>query len=342
DIFQPQQAAAFEKTLADISTTLGISLDELVNSLGDEGFVSIQFSKTATIDVPTQNGSMTIPAPSLLIGLAVKDDKLHKVMEARLSAIGLPLMKLPAGDTTLQSLTLPLPIPMPLQISFAMSDGFILLGTSAQVVTDAIDAHKTKRGLITTSDFKTAFAGLPMSNNGSAYISARFVETMLSVQKAMVESAAKTQNQNLQMRNVISNLLQNKETPRASASITLNMKNGVLFRSIGPSGGREMMTAAFVAPIGMIAATAAPGFARGRQVSSRNACINNLRQIDAAKEQWALAEGKHDGDMPDIAGVCEYIKGGKIPICPSGGVYSFNPIGVAPSCSIKGHNLSGF
>ena len=35
-------------------------------------------------------------------------------------------------------------------------------------------------------------------------------------------------------------------------------------------------------------AVAIPNFVRARQSSATNACINNLRQIDAAKKQWEL------------------------------------------------------
>jgi hypothetical protein len=73
----------------------------------------------------------------------------------------------------------------------------------------------------------------------------------------------------------------------------------------------------------------------------RNACINNLRMIDAGKEQWAMVARKSDGDPVDVRAVCEYIKGGTIPICPSGGTYKFGPIGANPECSVPGHAFNG-
>ena len=52
-----------------------------------------------------------------------------------------------------------------------------------------------------------------------------------------------------------------------------------------------------VAIIGILAAIAVPNFVRSRQTSQRNACIANLKQIEAAKEQALIngevvAEGK--------------------------------------------------
>ena len=43
-----------------------------------------------------------------------------------------------------------------------------------------------------------------------------------------------------------------------------------------------------VAIIGLLAAIAIPNFVRARTTSQQNACINNLRQLDGAVQQWAL------------------------------------------------------
>jgi prepilin-type N-terminal cleavage/methylation domain-containing protein len=43
-----------------------------------------------------------------------------------------------------------------------------------------------------------------------------------------------------------------------------------------------------VAIIGLLAAIAIPNFVKARQTSQANACINNLRQVDGAIQQWAL------------------------------------------------------
>jgi hypothetical protein len=88
---------------------------------------------------------------------------------------------------------------------------------------------------------------------------------------------------------------------------------------------------------------AAENQARAEQQQSeadaeRNQCINNLRQIDAAKQEWALEKGKTADYVPteqDIVEIAAYIKGG-MPVCPSGGIYTIGAIGEPPSCSIHG------
>lgn len=50
-----------------------------------------------------------------------------------------------------------------------------------------------------------------------------------------------------------------------------------------------------VAIIGLLAAIAIPSFLRARTTSQANACINNLRQIEAGKDQYALENGLTNG-----------------------------------------------
>jgi septal ring factor EnvC (AmiA/AmiB activator) len=73
--------------------------------------------------------------------------------------------------------------------------------------------------------------------------------------------------------------------------------------------------------------------------AQRNACINNLRQIDAAKQQWALENNKTATDIPSEADITPFLKNNILPTCPAGGIYLINAVGVAPTCSVPGHVL---
>jgi hypothetical protein len=70
--------------------------------------------------------------------------------------------------------------------------------------------------------------------------------------------------------------------------------------------------------------------------NERDSCMNNLRQIDAAKNEWALEAGKAAGAVPSEQDLLPYLTGGVFPVCPSGGVYTINAIGTPPSCSVHG------
>ena len=89
-----------------------------------------------------------------------------------------------------------------------------------------------------------------------------------------------------------------------------------------------------VAIIGLLAAIAIPSFVRARQSSQTNACINNLRQIEGAKDQWAIENGAETGDDPTeaVGGLTylDYLK--STPECPVDGVYAVGVIGTDAAC----------
>ena len=75
------------------------------------------------------------------------------------------------------------------------------------------------------------------------------------------------------------------------------------------------------------------------EIARRNACINNLRLIDAAKQQWALENSKTDEAVPVAQDLLPYFRDGIFPMCPSGGQYLINAVAVPPACTVPGHVL---
>jgi hypothetical protein len=71
-----------------------------------------------------------------------------------------------------------------------------------------------------------------------------------------------------------------------------------------------------------------------------NTCINFLRQIDGAKQQWALENQKPPNAIPTANDLAPYLRNGTAGIvCPSGGTYSINAVNVLPTCTIPGHAI---
>jgi len=99
---------------------------------------------------------------------------------------------------------------------------------------------------------------------------------------------------------------------------------------------------ALIPVIAMLAAIAIPNFVRARETAQKNACINNLRMIDGAKQQWALEYKKENSDTPTPTEIGSYLKAGGFEAlkCPKGGVYTINSVEVKPTCTIPGHQLT--
>jgi len=93
-----------------------------------------------------------------------------------------------------------------------------------------------------------------------------------------------------------------------------------------------------VAIIGLLAAIAIPNFVKARATSQANACINNLRQIDAAANQFALENKKKTGDTitypTDLTPYIKLNAASSIPGCPAGGTYADATVGATPTCTL--------
>ena len=96
-----------------------------------------------------------------------------------------------------------------------------------------------------------------------------------------------------------------------------------------------------VAIIGLLAAIAIPNFVKSRATSQANACINNLRQIESAAQQFDFANDLPPGATVNYpSDISPYIKlnaNSSIPPCPAGGTYSLLPVGANPQaqCSLS-------
>ena len=107
-----------------------------------------------------------------------------------------------------------------------------------------------------------------------------------------------------------------------------------------------------VAIIGLLAGIAIPNFIKARETARKNTCINNLRLIDAAIQQWALENNKNGTDNVVLDSLTVYLnRGGTGQVngtaagavkCPSGGSYSATTVDAKPTCSKTdlGHALN--
>lgn len=94
-----------------------------------------------------------------------------------------------------------------------------------------------------------------------------------------------------------------------------------------------------VAILGILLMIAIPNFTAARDKVKKDACVNNLRQIKLAKEQWAIENNMDFSNTPDAANLNSYIRSGTNSLnCPLdsahnfGTSYNIGNIGNDPFC----------
>jgi|SRR6185312_13877708 len=93
-------------------------------------------------------------------------------------------------------------------------------------------------------------------------------------------------------------------------------------------------------PVILVVALVIRNLPKARE-GSPPSCINNLRLIEAAKEQWALENNKTNSEIPKWGDISIYLNRGDGVIlkCPQGGIYSLQKVGVHPTCTYPSHVL---
>jgi prepilin-type N-terminal cleavage/methylation domain-containing protein len=90
-----------------------------------------------------------------------------------------------------------------------------------------------------------------------------------------------------------------------------------------------------IAIIGLLAGIAVPNYLKARTVARANTCINHLRQIDAAIQEWATETKKAEQQPVHYSDISAYLKGAVV--CPAGGTtfldsYAITTVSEKPTC----------
>jgi len=94
-----------------------------------------------------------------------------------------------------------------------------------------------------------------------------------------------------------------------------------------------------VAIIGLLASIAIPNYVKARDNSQQKACINNLRQLDGAVQQYALENKLSSSVGYSLSVLKPYLKldsNSNIPSCPANGTYSAgSTVTNSPTCTLS-------
>ena len=334
------QAADFFKTFPQqFEQNAGMKWDEVLDSLGGEfGFVlTMDEQKVVTIPLPGQT-PLDIPDPAIMFVAKVKNDAIfNRIDDSMKRNRQRGLIRVDKDGLRMRTMPVPVPLAITLRPSVAAGGGYLFFATSDALIKEAMAVKGGKAGLKSTDEFKKLAADVPQQGNEFCFLSQRFGQTMQKIQKQALEN-------NDQAPPKMKELLRSFMNPDKAAfmyAVGANTDEGWIAVGNGNQGGGTALAATAAVPAGVLAAIAIPNFVKARQTAQRNACINNLRLIDGAKQVWATENNKTPADVPSWADIKPYLgrNAGKGLTCPKGGEYIIGAVGEKPRCSIPGHAL---
>jgi hypothetical protein len=323
----PDAAAAFNQQIMMAQMLIGTNVSAITESIENDILISLQLSDVKTVTIPqAARKTLTFPEPSLLIGLGINDPMLGNIILQKLELAGMPPVKSMHDEYELYTLNLPIPSPVPLSPTLVMTDDYLLIGSTLDVVKEALDCEDNESGLVSTPLYKQLLKNAPDETSAIEFLSPRFMQTYFDV-----VSAAMNEPEFESMLNMMTGSWANMY----AGGYALKTPTGYYSESYANYGGAKPVELAASSYIGMLAAIGIPSFQKARNNAQEKICENNRRIIESAKEQWAMENGKTDGTPVTEADITEYIRGGFTAlICPLGGTYTINPIGTDCECSI--------
>lgn len=175
----------------------------------------------------------------------------------------------------------------------------------ASTMTFLNECRGQKRSLGDDPEFKKALALVGTEGNGLTYVTPRTFQRLREIQTMNPNLPAEAQSM---LTSVLSQL---PNTNRPLITLRVNQADGILVRSHwNRSLKQEVVMASVYNPItvGLMAAMAIPAFQKVRVASQDKAIMNNLRQLNAAANQYYMEQAASTTTYNNLVGPTKYVK----------------------------------
>ncbi len=334
----PQADEVLAKLPEAFEKATGLKWEQVLASLGGEFGFALTLDESRKIALPLPGDQpFEIPEPGLLIVAKVKDDTIFNRVDSALKEAMQNAVRVDKPNLKMRTVPVPLPLPIQLRPTIATSEGYLFIATTDTLIQEALAVKAgQKPGLKASDEFKHLAKNVLTQGNQFTILSARFGQTIRNVQRQALQMGGKIAPAQTEW---LQSML---EGQNASFSYNVSANTDQGWMSVGNGNqhpAKMFLASTVVVPAAVLAAIAVPNFIKAKQTSQKSACINNLRQIDGAKQQWALENKKAAADTPLRADLLPFLSNHQFPVCPQGGTYTVNSVDQVPRCSVPGHSL---
>ncbi|HLP61244.1 MAG TPA: type II secretion system protein GspG, partial [Candidatus Deferrimicrobium sp.] len=166
-------------------------------------------------------------------------------------------------------------------------DGLLIIASNNQLVDTMYAAKEKGDGLIATADFKRLSVNIPTEGNSYRFMSPRFFQAMVDVQKKGVELSNTQESQ----KNTLMMVLNLFAKDWASYGVLQNTEEGMIYTFNHTLNLETLFLLPVTAPAAIVAAIAVPNFITSVQKGKQKATMTDMEAISQAIDAY-IAERK--------------------------------------------------
>jgi len=255
----------------------GIQLDQMLDSLSGLGAV-ITLNNKDKKSIPMGGMKLEIPDIAVALIFTVKNDHIFNLIKSKLPPAqvseeeGIKKIKIPIP---------PIPIPLTVEPVIIQKDNLLLVASNSKIVDDMYATQEKGNGLTTTEEFKSLSAHMPAKGNGFNFLSSRYLQTLLEIQKKILQAKGNIENEASFME--IFNILPKE---MAVYGVRQHRPEGtvVIFNHTMNIEGLILMPA--TAAVGIVAAIAIPNMLTAMQKGKQKTTMIYMKTIGIAIESY--------------------------------------------------------
>jgi len=271
------------QVLLQFSASFGLSLDDLLHSLGGGIGMVVTLDPTKTISVPVGDKPQDVPMPRAALVIEVKDDRLFQLIDKSVAPMP-TLIRVDEPGLTMRTMVMPIMPPTELRATAAKWGNYLILATDDALVRDMIGAQSGGKGFKSTPEFAKLSAGLPKDGNGFQVVTQRFADTWARYQGDIMKGQPGMTPDQL----AILQKFWGDNKVGASYSVTGHVDNGWLAVGKGTVGAGQLVAPLVIAPVAIAAGVAMPVFGSVQGKAKATKSLANARQIATACRLYAV------------------------------------------------------
>jgi type II secretory pathway pseudopilin PulG len=262
----------------------GIQLVRLLDSITGMGYVFCLDSQNLRA-IPLGKMTAEIPEPSLAIMFSVKDDYAFNLLQSKLP------MAQKSEEKNIKKLRIPIPgppLPITLEPVIVQKGGMLIFASNSKIVEAMWAAEAKGSGLVSTKEFKGLSVHMPTQGNSFRFLSSRFLQTLLGIQKKRLAMSGEAGDQDAPLMKIFNMF------PKEMAlyAVLQNSAEGSVTTLNHTMGLESLILLPATVVTGIVAAIAVPNFLTAAQKGKQKATMGDMRSIAAAVESYMVDNGK--------------------------------------------------